>query len=246
MLNLKEYPPLKVRSQIDRASVLMVCDHVETASIWAEILQGRQVRVILASSAEAARRRLSEFNPDLVVIDLNDAHTDGIRIAHQIRDDSDVPILFFTPRGDEAHILEAYQAGVDECEPKPVGPVLFLAKVMAWLGRLSAIVPAKIPGDLEMSGLRLDAVHRKVVTGTGQAVRLSNLEFRLLHLLMQHQGWVLETERIIQNVWGYDGEGTRALLKNVVFRLRRKIEPDPEFPSFILTEAGLGYRFLGD
>ena len=243
MLRLKDFPPLTARSQFDRASVLMVCDHAEIASIWAEILQGRQLRVVLASSAEEAHRRSSEYSPDLIVIDLNSTQLDGIRIAQQIRAGSDVPILFFTPREDEAHILDAYQAGVDECVPKPVSPALFLAKVIVWLHR-SLPLPPKNGNNLEISGLRMDAMRRHVVTCTGAIVKLSNLEFRLLYFLMQHPGWVLESENIIQSVWGYQGEGNSALLKNVILRLRRKIEPDPSHPCYIYTEPGVGYRFL--
>lgn len=243
MLRLKDFPPLTARSQIDRASVLMVCDHAEIASIWAEILQHRHIQVVLANTAEEAHKRFTEQAPDAIVIDVNSPRLDGTELVRRIRTSSDIPILLFTPRNDEAHLLEAYQAGVDECEPKPVSPALFVAKVIVWLHR-SLPLPPKNGNNLEISGLRMDAMRRHVVTCTGAIVKLSNLEFRLLYFLMQHPGWVLESENIIQSVWGYQGEGNSALLKNVILRLRRKIEPDPSHPCYIYTEPGVGYRFL--
>ena len=91
--------------------------------------------------------------------------------------------------------------------------------------------------------MHLDPAKRQVTLAEGKVVKLTTLEFRVLHLLMSHPGWVMKTDDILQRVWGYYGNGDRDLLKNVVYRLRRKIDPDPNHPRFIFTEAGLGYRF---
>jgi len=179
----------------------------------------------------------------LLIIDAHTFELDGIDLCRQIRAEAVNPILLFSPRGDEAHILEAYQAGVDECVVKPVSPALFLAKARAWLRR-SWTVPAGALDCLQAGALRLDPARREVVTAAGSAVKLSTLEFRLLHLLMLHRGQVLSTDVIIDRVWGYSGGGDGALLKNLVYRLRRKIEPDPRQPCFIQTVAGEGYTFL--
>lgn len=150
--------------------------------------------------------------------------------------------MLLTPGRNEAHILEVYQAGVDECIVKPVSPSLFLAKVGAWLRR-SWTIPAEAMEDLQVGDVRLEPARREVAIATGSAVKLTNLEFRLLHLLMTHRGQVLEPDVIIDRVWGYAGSGDSAALKNVVYRLRRKIEPDPSRPRYIQTVAGEGYTF---
>jgi DNA-binding response OmpR family regulator len=92
--------------------------------------------------------------------------------------------------------------------------------------------------------LRLDPAWRTILTADGSAIKLSTLEFRLLHLLMINRGQVLPSDIIVDRVWGYGGEGDSTLLKNLVYRLRRKIEPDPRQPRYIQTVAGEGYSLL--
>lgn len=152
------------------------------------------------------------------------------------------PILLMTPRRHEAHLLEAYQAGVDECIVKPISPSLFLAKVKSWLRR-SWTVPAEALNGVQAGDLQLDPARRELITATGSVVKLTNLEFRLLHLLMSHRGQVLDSNLIIDRVWGYTGGGNSVLLKNVVYRLRRKVEPDPSQPRYIQTATGERYTF---
>jgi DNA-binding response OmpR family regulator len=139
-------------------------------------------------------------------------------------------------------VLEAYEAGVDEYIVKPVGPLLFVAKVIAWLRR-SWTVPAEALDNLEVAGFRLDTSRRQLIIANASPVRLTNLEFRLLHLLMSHHGQVLDSNIVIDRVWGHTGQGDSTLLKNVVYRLRRKIEADPSRPRHLQTIAGEGYTF---
>jgi len=221
--------------------VLVASDDPDTARVWAYLLREKGLSVQLAASTGEALRLWEEQIPDLIVIDTH-SDPEGLQTLGQLRAETIVPILFITSRNDEAHILEAYQAGADECAVKPVSPALFWAKVRAWLRRTWS-VPAEGLDSLQTGELRLDPAHRQVVLGQEQVVKLTNLEFRVLHLLMSHPGWVMNTDDIVQRVWGYYGNGDRDLLKNVVYRLRRKIDPDPQNPRYIFTEAGLGYRF---
>jgi DNA-binding winged helix-turn-helix (wHTH) protein len=105
------------------------------------------------------------------------------------------------------------------------------------------VVPSAALDALQVAGFRLDLDRKQVSTPEGAIVKLTNLESRLLYLLMGHPGWVMETDYLIDRVWGHFGEGDSALLKNVVYRLRRKIEPDPGQPRYLLTESSLGYKF---
>jgi len=224
------------------AKVLLVSDDPETRQVWGYALSQQEIEVVPVESATGALDRWAEESFDLIVIDVHTPELDAIDICGRLRAEAINPILLFTPSRNEAHILEAYRAGVDECITKPIGPSLFLAKVRAWLRR-SWTVPAEILDSLQVGDLRLDPARREVITATGSAVKLSNLEFRLLHLLMSHRGQVLVSDAIIVRVWGYAGGGDSTLLKNVVYRLRRKIEPDPSQPRYIQTVAGGGYTF---
>jgi DNA-binding response OmpR family regulator len=225
-----------------QAKVLLVSDDYDSARIWCHILNEKNIDTTLLSSPGEALQVWSEMIPDLIVIDMYSREFDGVSLVSQLREQGVVPVLLLTAINNETHILEAYQAGVDECVVKPISPALFLVKVKAWLRR-SWSMPAESLDPLQVGGLRLDPTRRQVTTENEQVIKLTNLEFRLLHLLMSHPGWVITTEDIVQKVWGYYGNGDSNLLKNVVYRLRRKVDPDPGSPRYIHTEAGLGYKF---
>jgi len=232
----------RVSAEKAKARVLLVSDKPETGQLWAYALGQQEIEAVLVGSAKEVLDRWAEGIFDLLVIDVHTPQLDGIDLCRRLRAEAINPILLFTPGRSEAHILEAYEAGVDECVTKPISPLLFLAKVRAWLRR-SWTVPTEALDSFQVGDLRLDPARREVITATGSAVKLSNLEFRLLHFLMNHQGRALEPDVIIDSVWGYTGGGDSALLKNVVYRLRRKIEPDPSQPRYIQTMAGEGYIF---
>ena len=224
------------------ARMLLVSDDPEMGDMWAYVLRQRGAEVVLAGSTRDALDRWVEGTFDLIAINVCTSQLDGVDLCRQLRAEAINPILLLTPIGNEDHILEAYQAGVDEYIVKPISLSLFLTKVMAWL-RHSWTVPTTVLGSLQVGDIRLDPTRREVVTASGSAVKLTNLEFRLLHLLMGHHGQVLEPGVIVDRVWGYTGGGDSVSLKNVVYRLRRKIEPDPSRPRYIQTVAGEGYAF---
>lgn len=138
-----------------RGKVLLVSDDPEAGGIWAYALGQKELEVVLVGSAEEALHRLAEDVFDLVVIDVNTPQLDGIDLCRRLRAETVIPILLCTLRGDEAHVLEAYQAGVNECIVKPIDPSLFLAKVGAWLRRSSS-VPAGALDNLRVSDFQLD------------------------------------------------------------------------------------------
>jgi two-component system KDP operon response regulator KdpE len=112
-----------------------------------------------------------------------------------------------------------------------------------WAGYAGNREAAESLEVVQVSDFKLDPQSRQVLKPPEKGIRLTNLEFRLLYLLMKNPGRILEAEFIVDRVWGYHGEGNSHLLKNLVYRLRRKIEPDPNSTSHILTEPGMGYRF---
>jgi two-component system, OmpR family, alkaline phosphatase synthesis response regulator PhoP len=230
--------------QMINTNVLLVTDGAEVGGMWAHGLTQKGVAIMLADSAEAALGYVDREMIDLIIIDVYTPQLDGIELGHQLRSQVISPILLLSYDSDEPNMLAAYQAGIDDYMVKPISPPLFLAKVEAWLRR-AWMVPAVAfdTSSFQVGKLCLDPARRQIVTPAGCTVQLTKLEFRLLSLLANHQGQVIETNLIIDRVWGFVSSDDYSLVKNVVYRLRQKIEPDPRNPSYILTVAGEGYTF---
>jgi DNA-binding response OmpR family regulator len=219
--------------------VFIVCDQDATAPIWGHIIREKGLVAILETSVERAMQRSVEEIPDLIVIDVNAPHAQRMELCKKFRALGTSPILLFLPVNHEPEILEAYQIGVDECVVKPISPGIFLAKILAW-SRRSWSEPMK---PRQTGRLRLDPSHRSAVGANGQDIKLTNLEFRLLHLLMSRPGYVFPAEEIIQTVWG--SEGDVVVLKNVVYRLRKKLEEEAS-ESHLIKTWPRGYSFVDD
>ena len=218
--------------------VYIVCDQSATAPIWGYLIREKGLVAILETVVQRAMERVLEEIPDLIVIDINGSQEQRMDLCRKYRALTSCPILLFLPSNNENEILEAYQAGVDECVVKPISPAIFLAKIMAWVRR-SWAQPMSSVGT---SKLVLDPAHRSAMGSDGREVRLTNLEFRLLHLLMSRPGYVFKAEEIMQTVWGME-KADLALLKNVVYRLRKKLEEETGESQLIQTRPG-GYSFL--
>jgi DNA-binding response OmpR family regulator len=228
-------PPSDSRSPL---RVYVVCDQTATAPIWGYLIREKGLVAILETVVERAMEHALEDIPDLIVIDINAPHMQRMELCKRYRMLSSSPILLFLPASNESEILEAYQAGVDECVVKPISPAIFLAKIVAW-ARRSWSQPMS---PLRTGPLRLDPSHRSAIAAAGQEVRLTNLEFRLLHLLMSRPGYVFKADEIMQTVWGMKTTDL-TLLKNVVYRLRKKMEEETGEAALIQTRPG-GYSFL--
>jgi DNA-binding response OmpR family regulator len=221
--------------------VFIVCDQSDTAPIWSFIVREKGLISLLETSIQRALTRFADVNPDLIIIDVNASHADRMDLCRKIRGMSNNPILLFLPASNEMEILEAYQAGVDECVIKPISPAVFLAKILAWVRRVQVLsMSSPVVGNT--IALRLDASHRSAMTPDGAEVKLTNLEFRLLRLLMSRPGHNFPTDELIHSVWGSQGESDVTLLKNVVYRLRKKLEVDAGGPYSIQTWPG-GYSY---
>jgi DNA-binding response OmpR family regulator len=223
--------------------VFVVCEQRETAPVWRYILRQQRLIVILETSREKAIDRWSTEMPDLVVLDLDVSHQDRMELYRNFRAVSVAPILLFLPTYHETEVLEAYAAGVEDVVVKPISPPVFLAKILAWMRR-SWTVPIDNLSLVKAGKHRLDPGRRCLIDPNGIEIRLTNLEFRLLHLLMSRPGFVFSLEEIIESIWGGYGNGDQVLLKNVVYRLRKKIEADPSRPLCLQTGPG-GYSFEG-
>ena len=221
--------------------VFIVCDQTDTAPIWGYLIREKGLVAIIETSVQRAMDRAVEDIPDLIIIDVNASHDERIALCKKFRSLSSSPILLFLPANNEVEILEAYDVGVDECVIKPISPSIFLAKIMAW-SRRSWTEPMS---PRRTRKLRLDPARRSAVSENGEDVRLTNLEFRLLHLLMSRPGYVFKGEDIIETVWGSQREKDQSLLKNMIYRLRKKLEEEAREINLIQTWPG-GYSFQDD
>ena len=221
--------------------VFVVCDQHDTAAVWGYMLRERGLTVILETSLKNALDRWLQEIPDLLVIDIDGEGQEQIEVYQKFRAVTVAPILLFFPTHHEKRILQAYAAGVDEVIVKPISPAIFLAKIVAWVRRSWTVPVDRL--DLIKAGKHyLDPARRCLANADGRDIKLTNLEFRLLHLLMSRPGCIFDTDQIVLSIWGEYGSGDQTLLKNVVYRLRKKIETEPGHPVILQTWPG-GYSF---
>lgn len=225
------------------AKILLISDDLKSAQIWSYALRqsGMETILMMASDKDDTERR-TDPTYDLIVIDAHLPPLSRTSLIQRLREEASIPILLMLPVSDELCILEGYESGADEVIINPISFKVFLAKVTAWMRR-SWTVPTSMLDSFYVGSLLLDTTKRQLVDESGKMTKLTSLEFRLLHLLMSHADHVMESSLIVDRVWGSNGQGDSTLLKNLVYRLRRKIEPDPSIPCYILSMAGEGYVF---
>lgn len=195
--------------------------------------------------ADAVKRGLIEIGtrrPDLVVLDLGLPDGDGVDLIRDLRTWSDLPVIVLSARSDEADKVQALDAGADDYLTKPFGAAELLARVRAHLRRR---VRAEGSGStvFEAGDLRIDLAKRQVEAG-GAPVHLTPIEFRLLSYLVTHAGMVLTHRQLLKDVWGPSHVEDSHYVRVFMGALRKKIEADPSQPQHIITETGIGYRFV--
>lgn len=205
-------------------------------------LQQAGFTVIHGASPTEALVLWNSSAPDAILIAHPPDNKEHLLLMRRLRPETVVPLLLLTWCADEASILQAYEAGADDVLLLPMSPPLLVAKAMAWVRRTRMVSLDAFLTPLAGQGLTLDPPTRTAFLPGGQAVRLTVLEFRLLYILMAHRGQPVSTDRLLRWVWGYQGN-ERDLLKRLVYRLRRKVELDPEAPYLIRTVRGVGYAF---
>jgi DNA-binding response OmpR family regulator len=216
---------------------LVVDDDRVLADLVAFTLRREGFQVIQAHDGEVALRRWQGEQPDLVVLDVNIPGPDGFTVCQRIREQDDTPIILLTVRGEEDDIVRGLGLGADDYITKPFSPRQLVARTQAVLRRAGK---ASISPIREVGQLVLDPNRREVCIAEGEPISLTALETKLLNYLMLNAGHVLTIEAIIDHVWGPEG-GDRDMLRQLVRRLRSKIEPDPANPIYIETVSGLGY-----
>jgi DNA-binding response OmpR family regulator len=222
---------------------LIVDDDRVLADVVAFALRREGFQVIQAYDGPTALQRWADENPDLIILDVNLPGLDGFTVCQRIRKEADTPIIMLTVRSEDGDIVYGLDLGADDYIAKPFSPRQLVARAHAVLrrtGQSLAVSPRQV-GDLILAPSR-----REVRIGKSEPpIALTPLEGQLLHYLMVNAGQVLTIDAIIDHVWGPVG-GDRDMLRQLVRRLRAKIEPDAARPRYIKTLPGLGYGLLVD
>jgi two-component system KDP operon response regulator KdpE len=221
--------------------ILIVDDEPQIRRVVRVILTGAGYEVVDARSGEAALLKFREFLPDLVLLDLNMPGMGGLETCRAIRGTSDVPIIVLTVRSTEDDKVEALDAGADDYVTKPFGKKELLARIRAAMRR-APTASANGPHKFASGDLEIDFEARKVRTGD-KTVRLTPKEFDLLRYLVAHAGKPVPHRELLQAVWGPDYGDQTDYLRVFITHLRKKLEPNPAQPQYILTEPWIGYRF---
>jgi len=222
------------------ARILVVDDEPNIIATIAPLLRARGYEVFSAMTGSAALDAVGRDKPDLIVLDLGLPDMDGAEVCRRIREGSSVPILVLSARGAEGDKVKALDAGADDYVTKPFGTEELLARIRAALRRVDGAAQSTEP--IVRGDLVIDRERFRVMRGN-EEVRLTPKEFELLSYLAQHPGRVLTHRTILKAIWGPYATDQVEHLRVLVGALRKKIEPNPSSPKYILTEPWVGYRF---
>jgi two-component system KDP operon response regulator KdpE len=221
--------------------LLVVDDEPEITLVLRSGLSKHGYDVRVAVEGQAALDLFHAWNPELVITDLSMPNMGGLKLCKRLREISRVPIIILSVKGDEATKIEALDAGADDYITKPFAMGEFVARVRAALRRSPSV--SEQATVLEAGDFRVDLETREVLVA-GKEVRLSPKEFELLLFLMKNSGKVLTHRTLLASIWGGDYTDQTEYLRVFIRQLRKKIEPDPAKPRYILTDPWVGYRFL--
>ena len=222
--------------------ILVVDDDPQIRRVMKATLVGHGYEVIEARTGEEALEKLPGEMPSLVLLDMNMPGIGGLETCRSLRQGSDIPVIILTVRNSEKDKVAALDAGADDYVTKPFGIEELLARIRAALRR-SPLSPESGPRGFSSPDLEIDFETRRV-RANGTDVRLTPKEFELLRYLVAHAGKPVTHRELLQAVWGPDHGDEPEYLRVFINQLRKKIEPVPAKPRFILTEPWVGYRFV--
>jgi DNA-binding response OmpR family regulator len=218
--------------------VLVADDDADLLALIGFTLNQAGFEVRAVSDGSAALQAFTAECPDFVLLDINMPGPDGLQVCREIRRLSSVPIMMLTVRDQEEDLLAAFDSGADDYVRKPFSPRALIARVRA-LARRSE--PVK-PGSIAAGSLHLDLEQHTLQLGAATPLRLTPLELKALHMLMTSPGRTVTAERLLLHVWGRSTARERRTLKQLIYRLRQKLEHDPATPQILQTTPGAGYK----
>jgi two-component system KDP operon response regulator KdpE len=226
---------------VSDARILVVDDEPQIRRVMKSALTQQGYFVADARSGEEALERLRQDRFDLILLDRNMPGMGGLEVCHQVRSTSDVAIIMLTVRKQESEKIEALDAGADDYVTKPFSMPELLARIRANLRRVP-LAPKEGPRVLAFDEVQINLGSREVLV-SGRDVHLRPKEFDVLNYLIGTPNVVVPHGKIIQAIWGPDYGGEVEYLHVIVNQIRKKIEPEPNKPRYILTEPRVGYRF---
>ncbi|MFI6038105.1 response regulator [Streptomyces sp. NPDC051315] len=222
--------------------ILIVDDDPHLLRALAIALTARGYHTDAAPDATTALRAATTNAPDLAVIDLGLPDLDGINIVEGLRGWSTAPIIVLSARHDETAKINALDAGADDYVTKPFGMGELLARIRAALRRAT---PADEQPLITTAAFTIDLAAKRVTTAAGE-IRLTPTEWQLLEILVRNPGRLVTQRQLLHDVWGPRYEKETNYLRVHLANLRRKLEPEPSRPRYLITEPGIGYRFTPD
>ena len=222
--------------------VLVVDDEQAIRRFLRVTLTSQACTVIEAASGQEALSIAGAQKPDIIILDLGLPDIDGVEVTRMLREWTQIPILILSVRGSESDKIAALDAGADDYLTKPFGVGELLARIRASLRRAARTTgePVFVSGSLKVD------LERRVVTLSEREVQLTPHEYELLRIFITHAGKVLTHRHLLREVWGAEYGDELHMLHVNISNLRRKIEPNPARPQFIITEPGVGYRLRVD
>ncbi len=230
-------------ADLKRRKVLVVDDEERMVRFIRLNLEHDGFQVVDAFNGKQALEKLRDETPDLVLLDVMMPDLDGFEVLKMIREVSNVPAIMLTARGEEDDRVRGLELGADDYITKPFSPREMVSRVKAVLRRTEA-AGGTMHGLIEVDDrLKIDFDRREIWL-EGKLVKLRPTEYRLLYHLVQNAGWVLTHDQLLTRVWGYEYRDEPHYVRLYINYLRQKLEKDPANPQYILTERGVGYRFV--
>ena len=228
---------------LERRRILVVDDEERMVRFIRMNLEHDGFQVSEAFNGKQAIQRLRDVTPDLILLDIMMPDLDGFEVLETLREFTNVPVIMLTAKGEEDDRVRGLKRCADDYVTKPFSPRELVSRVKAVLRRTEGAT-GSMHGLLEIDNrLKIDFDRREIWL-EGKLVKLRPTEYRLLFHLVQNAGWVVSHDQLLQKVWGYEYRDEPHYVRLYINYLRQKLEKDPADPQYILTERGVGYRFV--
>jgi DNA-binding response OmpR family regulator len=227
----------------ERRRILVVDDEERMVRFIRLNLEHDGFHVSEAFNGKQAIQRLRDVNPDLILLDVMMPDLNGFEVLEMLREISNVPVIMLTAKGEEDDRVRGLELGADDYVTKPFSPRELVSRAKAVLRRTES-ASGSMHGLIEVDPrLKIDFDRREVWLES-KIVKLRPTEYRLLFHLVQNAGWVVSHDQLLAKVWGYEYRDEPHYVRLYINYLRQKLEKDPANPKYILTERGVGYRFI--
>ncbi len=229
--------------EMERRRILIVDDEERMVRFIRLNLEHDGFQVSEAFNGRQAVQKLRDVNPDLILLDVMMPDLDGFEVLEMIREISNVPVIMLTAKGEEDDRVRGLELGADDYVTKPFSPRELVSRVRAVLRRTES-ASGSMHGLVEVDERLKINFDRREVWLEGKIVKLRPTEYRLLYHLVQNAGWVVSHDQLLAKVWGYEYHDEPHYVRLYINYLRQKLEKDAANPKYILTERGVGYRFV--